>query len=439
MTNISVFGLGYVGSVLLACLADQGHPSIGVDVSATKVDMVNEGYPPVIEHGLEELLRKGLAAGNLHATQDSRKAVLESSLSFVCVGTPSNGNGSLNTSYVERVCEDIGAALAEKDGYHVIVLRSTMLPGTTEELAIPALERTSGKKSGQDFGVCFNPEFLREGTSIEDFYNPPYTIIGAQDDQTAEILKEIYADLPAPVLVVPYRVAEMVKYTNNTYHALKVTFANEIGLLCKQMNIDSHQVMDIFCMDTKLNLSASYLKPGFAFGGSCLPKDLRALLYQGRKLDAHLPLLESILPSNRLTVDTAYQMVKTTGCKKIGVLGFSFKAGTDDLRESPMVELIEQLLGKGYQVKIYDRNVNLANLQGANRAYIQKEIPHVASLMAETMEEVLEECDVIVIGNKAPAFREALTKLREDQTLIDLVRISPQTPTSNGHYQGISW
>lgn len=439
MTTVSVFGLGYVGSVLLACLADNGYNMIGVDISQTKVDMINEGYPPVIEKGLGELLKKGVLAGKVRATTDARDAVLASDASFVCVGTPSNANGSLNTDHVEKVCEDIGAALAKTNGYHIVVLRSTMLPGTTEEMAIPALERASGKKAGVNFGVCYNPEFLREGTSIEDFYNPSYTVIGAEDEKAVAMVKEIYGMLEAPALVVPFKVAEMVKYVNNSFHALKVTFANEIGALCKKMNIDSHQVMDIFTMDTKLNLSPYYLKPGFAFGGSCLPKDLRALLYHGRRLDAQLPVLEAILPSNKRQIDLAYQLIKDTGKKRVGFLGFSFKEGTDDLRESPLVELIEQLIGKGYNVRIYDRNVILANLQGSNQAYIQKEVPHVASLMADTIDEILETSEVIVVGTKSKAFENVISKINDDQVLIDLVRISGALEKLNGRYQGICW
>ncbi|RPI87330.1 MAG: nucleotide sugar dehydrogenase [Chloroflexi bacterium] len=439
MTTVSVFGLGYVGSVLIACLADSGYDMIGVDISQTKVDMINEGYPPVVEKGLGELLKNGVLAGKVRATTNAREAVLASDASFVCVGTPSNANGSLNTNHVAQVCEDIGTAMSEKDGYHIVVMRSTMLPGTTEEMAIPILEQTSGKKAGETFGVCFNPEFLREGSSIEDFYNPPYTIIGAEDEKAISMVQEIYSMLSAPVLIVPFKVAEMVKYVNNTFHALKVTFANEIGVLCKQMKIDSHQVMDIFTMDTKLNLSPYYLKPGYAFGGSCLPKDLRALLYQARRLDVQTPVLESILPSNDRQVELAYEMIKNTGKKRVGILGFSFKEGTDDLRESPLVELIEKLIGKGFDVRIYDRNVILANLQGSNQAYIEKEVPHVASLMADSIEEILDTSEIIVVGTKSKAFQDIFDRMKDDQVLIDLVRIVPSPEMLNGRYQGISW
>lgn len=439
MSNISVFGLGYVGAVSLACLADNGHKVLGVDVNPTKVNIINEGRSPIIEHGLDELLCKGVESGAIRATSDSRAAIHETDISIICVGTPSNTNGSLDLRYVERVALEIGEALATKDGYHTVVLRSTVLPGTTEEVLIPALEKTSGKKSGVDFGVCFNPEFLREGSSIKDFYNPPFTVIGADDPRVAATVQELYGMLNAPVRVVAIRVAEMVKYSCNAFHALKVTFANEIGNICKASGIDSHQVMEIFCLDTKLNLSPYYLTPGFAFGGSCLPKDLRALLYHGRHFDLSLPVLESILPSNTLQVEQAYKMVTSTGSKRVGVLGFSFKAGTDDLRESPIVELIERLIGKGYQVQVYDKNVSLANLHGANRAYIEKEIPHIAQLMTETIDEVLAGSDVIVIGNNSPEFADVRERINGRHIIVDLVRAAGKEAVSGERYHGIGW
>lgn len=437
--NISVFGLGYVGIVLAACLADNGNKVLGVDVNPTKVDIVKQGRSPIIEKGLNELVNKCLISGNLDATTDTQKAVLESDLSFVCVGTPSNGNGNIDLTYVKRVCEEIGAAIAEKTSYHVVVLRSTMLPGSTEDLVIPTLEAASGKKAGLEFGVCFNPEFLREGSSIEDFYNPPFTIIGAEDQRAAQVLTKVYSMLTAPSFQIHIQEAEMVKYVNNAFHALKVAFANEIGSICKQQGIDSHTVMDIFCQDTKLNLSPYYLKPGFAFGGSCLPKDLRALLYHSSRLDVKTPVLGSILPSNEIQVSRATQIIKQLGHKRVGILGFSFKDGTDDLRESPMVELIEYLIGKGYQVQVYDRNVSLANLHGANRAYIEKEIPHISSLMTDSIDQILQSSEIIVIGNKSAEFKDVANRLQENQYLVDLVRITNGYHSLNGQYHGINW
>jgi len=437
--KISIFGLGYVGTVSAACLAQQGHQVIGVDVNPLKVKTISSGRSPVIEQGLDELVAQMVAASHLMATTDATQAVLNSEISLICVGTPSNPNGSLDLSYVKRVCKDIGEVLSSKSDYHVIDIRSTMLPGSTECEIIPALESASGKRAGLDFGVCFNPEFLREGSSISDFNNPPYTVIGCDDEKASSIVAALYENLKALVIIVPVRVAEMVKYANNAFHALKVTFSNEIGNICKRQDIDSHQVMEIFCMDTKLNLSSYYLKPGFAFGGSCLPKDLRALLYCSRPLDVHVPVLAAILPSNGRQTEIAYEMIKQTGCKRVGVLGFSFKAGTDDLRESPIVDLIEHLIGKGYRIKVLDRNVSLANLQGANRAYIEREIPHIASLMVDSIEEILASSEVIVIGNKSSEFVDVLSKIRDDQIVIDLVRIAPDRKNLNHNYQGICW
>jgi GDP-mannose 6-dehydrogenase len=437
--KISVFGLGYVGSVSVGCLAALGHEVIGVDVNPTKVDMINAGQSPVIEAGLDALIAEGVEAGRIKAVSRASEAITASDVSLICVGTPSGDNGNLNLTYIERVCQEIGQALARKDGYHVVVVRSTMLPGSTEERVIPILERSSGHQAGRDFGVSFNPEFLREGTAVHDFHHPPFTLIGQYDGRGAEVAADLYAGVDAPLLIIPLKAAEMVKYANNAFHALKVTFANEIGNICKQQGIDSHQVMDIFCMDEKLNLSSYYLKPGFAFGGSCLPKDLRALLYHAHRLDLSLPVLEAILPSNELQVKRGFELIKKTGSKKVGVLGFSFKAGTDDLRESPLVELIETLVGKGYQVKIYDKNVSLARLHGANRAYIEREIPHIATLMCDSMGEVLAESEVIVIGNKAPEFRDVLQRARQGQIIIELVRITKDLDESAAHCQGICW
>ncbi len=439
MSSISIFGLGYVGAVSAACMADYGNRVIGVDVNPAKVEMIQEGHSPIVEKGLEALLRKGVYEGRISATTDTRAAVLESDVSLICVGTPSQANGSLDLTYVERVCEGIGMALAEKPGYHTVVLRSTVLPGTTEGVVLPILEEASGKKAYRDFGVCFNPEFLREGTAIRDYAEPPFTVIGSENEATAQTVADLYSMLDAPVMIVPIKVAEMVKYVNNAFHALKVTFANEIGNICKQQGIDSHLVMSIFCQDKKLNLSPYYLKPGFAFGGSCLPKDLRALLYHSHRHDVNPRVLDAILESNQRQIEIAYDMVKATGFKRVGVLGFSFKAGTDDLRESPVVELIERLIGKGYQVSVFDENVSLANLQGANRAYIEKEIPHIAQLMADSVDAVLEKSQVVIIGNNAPEFKNVLPRLRESQVVIDLVRAVEEPLSSDGRYEGICW
>jgi GDP-mannose 6-dehydrogenase len=435
--KLSVFGLGYVGCVSAACFAKEGHKVVGVDVNPTKVEIINRGESPIVEAGLGELMRTVVSSGSLRATTNTDEAINDTDVSLVCVGTPSNANGSLDLRYVERVCQEIGAALKTKATRHTIVIRSTMLPGTIESVVTPALETQSGKEAGRDFDVCINPEFLREGTSLKDFYAPPFTLIGADTDESAEGVRKLYEKIDAPLFVTAVKTAEMVKYVCNCFHALKVGFANEIGNVCKGLKIDSHEVMEIFCQDTKLNLSPYYLKPGFAFGGSCLPKDLRALNYKARQLDVEAPLLSSILESNRLQVARAVDMVVRTGKKRIGVLGFSFKAGTDDLRESPMVSLIETLIGKGFQLAIYDRHVSLARLFGANKEYIEREIPHISQLMRADIDAVLENADVIIVGNKAEEFREIESKLTSDQQVIDLVRLFDRT--SDESYQGICW
>lgn len=438
MAHIAVFGLGYVGAVTTAALADDGHHITGIDANPVKVEMVNAGRSPVIETGLSELMASGVAAGRIRATGDVAEGLRSADISMVCVGTPSSPNGDLDLQQVVRVCDDIGANIRAARPGHVVALRSTMLPGSTHDVVVPALERASGLRAGRDFGVCVNPEFLREGTSIRDFRDPPFTLLGTDDDIARGPMVGLYEHLDADLLVAPVRVAEMVKYTCNAFHALKVAFANEIGEICKEHQIDSHQVMDIFRHDTKLNISPAYLTPGFAFGGSCLPKDLRALTYKARRADVHAPLLESVLPSNRRQIDRAFDLVQRTARKRIGVLGFSFKAGTDDLRESPLVDLIERLIGKGYEVQVYDRNVSLANLQGANRAYIEQEIPHIASLMSDTVDEIVASSDVIVIGNGSPEFADVLDKVDDDQIVIDLVRIVDDRPSHAG-YEGIAW
>jgi GDP-mannose 6-dehydrogenase len=436
--RLSVFGLGYVGCVSAACFAKAGHHVVGVDVSSIKTDIINEGRSPIVEKGVGELLEHAVKKGKLIATTDSAKGVRESEISLVCVGTPSRPNGSLDLSFVKRVCEEIGEALRDKEAPHVVVMRSTMLPGTVESVVVPTLEKSSGKKADHHFSVCVNPEFLREGTSLKDFFAPPFTLIGADDQEVAKVVSQLYADIEAPLYVTGIRAAEMVKYACNCFHATKVSFANEIGNICKGLGIDSHEVMEVFCQDTKLNLSPYYLKPGFAFGGSCLPKDLRAMNYKAKELDVEVPLLASLLRSNRLQIERAIEMVEATGKKRIGILGFSFKAGTDDLRESPMVTLIETLIGKGMQLSIYDRDVSLARLFGANKEYIEREIPHISQLMRESVAEVVKSSDVIVIGNKAQEFSEIQSLLGPDKVIIDLVRIFDDR-VSDETYRGICW
>jgi len=440
--NIAVFGLGYVGCVSAACLAREGHRVIGVDVNPAKIEAVRQGKSPLIEPGLEMLIKAGVTAGLIKATDDAAYAVENSELVMICVGTPSHGNGSLELEYVERVCRHIGHALRSKEAYTVVVVRSTVLPGTAEERLIPLVETESHKKVGDGFGFCVNPEFLREGSAIFDFNHPPYTIIGQSDERSGELLARLYASLDAPLFRVPLGVAEMVKYASNAFHALKVVFANEVGNVCQMYGIDSHQVMDILVQDTKLNLSPYYLKPGFAFGGSCLSKDLRALLYAARQRDVRVPMLESILPSNQLQVQKAITMLLREGRRKVGVIGLSFKPNTDDLRESPAIELVERLIGKGFELYIYDREVRLSQLHGSNRAYISKVIPHIGSLMRGSLEEVVGAAETVVVTKRLSdsEMNQLHSLLQPDQTLIDLVRLDGRMLEGfEGHYRGICW
>ncbi len=438
--NVSVFGLGYVGSVSAASFAADGHGVVGVDVNPDKVASLNEGRSPIVEKGLDQLIRETAADGRLRATTSTKEAVEATDLSLICVGTPSRRNGSLDLTYLERVCEQIGEALRDKESYHVVVVRSTVLPGTTHGIVVPALERTSGKQYGTGFGVAVNPEFLREGTALHDFRNPPMTLVGHNYASDAEPTQALYSKVDAEMVTTSIRTAEMIKYASNTWHALKVCFANEVGNLCKRLDIDSHQVMDIFCRDEKLNLSSYYMKPGFAFGGSCLPKDVRAMQYRAKEVDLDMPVIQSILGSNELQIKHAIDMVVETGKKNVGLLGFSFKAGTDDLRESPIVILAEALLGKGYSLAIYDKNVSIARLVGANKDYINTQIPHLSSLLRDTVDEVIDNSDVIVVGNGSPEFAEALKRTRPGQVVIDLFRVKGVAKEEiPADYTGICW
>jgi GDP-mannose 6-dehydrogenase len=437
--KISVFGLGYVGCVTAACLARDGHTVIGVDVNPQKVELVGSGRSPVEEPGLDELVREVVKSGHLHASLDSQAAVNASDVSLICVGTPSNGNGSLKLQYVENVCCELGIALASKPDYHVVVVRSTVLPGTVEERLIPLLEQHSGRRAGIDFGVCTNPEFLREGSAINDYLHPSFVVIGELDQRSGDIVQELYQSVDAPAIRTAIRTAQMVKYTSNAFHALKVVFANEIGNLCKANGIDGQEVMEIFSQDHQLNISTAYLKPGFAFGGSCLPKDLRALLYRAKQVDIDCPLLSAVLPSNQKQVDLGIRLVEKTGHKKVGILGLSFKAGTDDLRESPAIILAETLLGRGYQVRIFDEKVQLSRLVGANKSFLEQELPHIASLMCSSIEQLASQSEVLVITNGSKTFRQVPHLMNGHQVLIDLVGIAKNKGDMQSLYEGICW
>lgn len=434
--RVNIFGLGYVGCVSAACLAGSGHSVTGIDINEAKIDLVRQGKSPIIEPRLQELLNEGIVSGRLTVEKD-RLPIAD--VSIVCVGTPSKDNGSLELVYIERVIRQIGEYMKNIASYHVVNIRSTVLPGTVETRVLPILEEASGKKVGNDFGLCMNPEFMREGTSIEDYYHPPFTVIGEWDRRSGDVVARLYEGIEAPIRRTTVRAAEMIKYACNAFHALKVSFANEIGNICKKVGVDSHEVMDIFCMDRKLNISPYYMKPGFAFGGSCLPKDLRALTYKAKTVDLDLPVLNAILNSNRQQVNIAYQMIAGTGKKKIGMFGLSFKPNSDDLRESPMVELAEKLIGKGYEVAIYDREVSLSRIFGANKQYIEQVIPHVSSLIVEKPKDFAERSEVVVVAKMSKAIEEVHEFLAEGTTVIDLVRIREEMSRKCDRYEGICW
>ena len=438
--SISVFGLGYVGSVSAACFASQGHRVIGVDVNPAKVEMVESGRSPIIEAGMNELVAEGNRACRLHATTDSTAAVLQSDISFVCVGTPSLRNGKLDLSHIEKVAREIAAALKQKDSAHTFVLRSTVLPGTVESIVLPVLEQVSGRRAGTDFTVVYNPEFMREGSAVADFLQPPYTILGGQDPSHLAPLRELYQQTPGKVFETSIAVAEMVKYLSNAFHAVKVVFANEIGTLCKHLGVDAQAATEIFTSDVRLNISPAYLSPGFAFGGSCLPKDVRALTYKAKELDLKLPMLESLLPSNSEHVERAVEAVMRTNKRRIAQLGLSFKAGTDDLRESPQVQLVKRLLGEGYEVKVWDRDVSLGRLAGSNRQYIEEVIPHIGSLLSADLEDVLGWGEVVIVGNRSVKKEDLTRHLRSDQIVIDLVNLDKALRSNRtSSYEGICW
>ncbi|MGA4530023.1 nucleotide sugar dehydrogenase [Ectopseudomonas chengduensis] len=435
--RISIFGLGYVGAVCAGCLSARGHEVIGVDVSQTKIDLINQGKSPIVEPGLAELLEAGVNSGLLRGTTDVGAAVLASELSFIAVGTPSKRNGDLDLGYMESVCKQIGAALRDKQERHTVVVRSTVLPGTVKNVVIPLIEAASGKKAGVDFGVATNPEFLRESTAIKDYDFPAMTVIGELDEQSGDLLQELYSELDAPIIRKSIEVAEMIKYTCNVWHAAKVTFANEIGNIAKAAGVDGREVMDVVCQDHKLNLSKYYMKPGFAFGGSCLPKDVRALSYRAGSLDVETPLISSLMRSNAAQVKKAFDIVTHYDKRRIGLLGLSFKAGTDDLRESPLVELAEMLIGKGYELRIFDSNVEYARVFGANKEYIESKIPHVSSLLCKELDEVVSQSDVLIIGNGEQRFAEVMNSVGDDKQIVDLMGFMAHATQANK--EGICW
>jgi GDP-mannose 6-dehydrogenase len=437
--NISIFGLGYVGAVSLACLARDGHRVIGVDIDRTKLELIAAGKTPVVEEGMVELMAEVAASGRVSVTTDVEQAVLDSQISLVCVGTPSAANGSQDQDAVLRLAEAMGRALRHKSDGHVVVMRSTLVPGTVEDVLRPIIERESGKKDGEHFHLCFQPEFLREGSSIKDYDKPPFTIVGANHDAPVQKLRELFGHLPNQFIKTSVRSAEMMKVCCNNFHALKITFANETARLCEALGVDAFEVMDLLCQDTQLNISKAYLKPGFAFGGSCLPKDLRATTYLAKQRDVELPMLNGIMASNQAHLARALDKVLATGKRRVGFIGLSFKTGTDDLRESPLVTLAEQLIGKGMQLTIYDPEVQLSQLLGANRRYIEQHLPHLGQLLEPKIEVAIESADVLVVGILTPAIADALARhVRAGQTVIDLVRL-PNRSALRGELLGLCW
>ncbi len=437
--KISIFGLGYVGAVSLACLARDGHEVTGVDIDATKLKLIGEGKSPIVESGIMELIGEVVAAGRVAVTDDPEAAIRDTELSFVCVGTPSLPNGDQDLSALRRLAEQIGTALKSKQAPHTVVIRSTVQPGTTNHEVLPLLEEHSGKKAGKDFFVCFQPEFLREGTSIKDYDNPPMTVVGASDAAAIKQLRQLFEDLPCDFIETDVRTAETLKYACNTFHALKISFANEIGRICQALGADSHRVMDLLCEDKQLNISRAYLRPGFAFGGSCLPKDLRALLYMAKRDDVDVPMLSALLPSNRIHVEHALELVLKQQERDVGVIGLSFKSGTDDLRESPMVTLVEHMIGKGLNLKIYDPEVRVSRLIGANKKYIDEAIPHIGDLMCDSVEEAVGGAKVVIVGlSDADILKEVERLATPGQYILDLVGMKNRDNVA-GEVQGICW
>ena len=433
--KISIFGLGYVGCVSIACLAENGHHVMGVDVMPHKNDLINSGKATIIEKDIDALIENNWKAGRISSTLDFQEAVRETEVSIICVGTPSDVNGHLNLNAIYETAAQIGKALKNKNEFHIAVIRSTVLPGTNQKVG-EIIAENSGKKRNKDFAVISNPEFLREGSAVKDYYNPPVTVIGTENEFAAERMIEMYKGINAPIEQTSIEIAELIKYVNNSFHALKVSFANEVGNICKKMNIDSHKLMNLFCMDKQLNLSSYYLKPGFAFGGSCLPKDLKAFNTMAHDFYLESPVLSSILDSNQNQKNQAMKMVLDQNTRKVGILGLSFKKGTDDLRYSPVVELAENLLGKGYSISIYDQNVNVSKLSGTNKVYIDKHIPHLSELITDDLEKVIGDSETIIISHDEPEFKDINTKY-PDKHFIDLVKIKDNKKTAN--YEGICW
>lgn len=437
--RISIFGIGYVGAVASACLASQGHEVTAVDINPAKVDCINAGRSPIVEPGLDEVIHAAVTAGRLRATSNVAAAVGNSQISFICVGTPSLANGDLDLTHVRRAAKAIGVALSQVQDFHLVVIRSTVLPGTTSRIVVPLLEQSSGKRAGEHFGVAVCPEFLREGNAIKDYYEAAVSVLGVDDKNSEMLLKDVMSSLHGDMVVTATATAELIKYANNAWHATKIVFANEIGVIAKAFGVDGRSVMDIVRSDNRLNISSAYMRPGFAFGGSCLPKDLRAITYQAKRLDVPCPMLDALLVSNERHIHRVLEMVRDAGSRRVGLIGLSFKPGTDDLRESPAVDLAERLFGKGYDIRIFDSNVCIERLTGANRSFIEARIPHLASLLTSDVREVAQHGDTLVIAHANHESRRLLAPLRDDQVVIDLGSYSAGERPASGRYNGICW
>ena len=434
--DISIFGLGYVGCVSLGCLAQNGHDVIGVDVNQNKVDLINCGKPTIIEKDIDKIIEEQHQKGSISATSDASEAVEKTKISIIAVGTPSTPQGHLDLKYIFKVAENIGKTIRKKDDFHVIAIRSTVLPGTCDKVA-EIVEQASGKKRNNAFAVVDNPEFLREGSAVADYYNPPLTLVGSDNKEAAEVMASLYSQLPGELIITDLKVAEIMKYVNNTYHALKISFANEVGNVCSELGIDSHKVMEIFCKDKQLNISPYYFKPGFAYGGSCLPKDLKGFQTLAHDLYVRTPVVDGIGQTNEHQIERAIEIIQRFPNKKLGFLGLSFKAGTDDLRNSPAVRVVEALLGKGADISIYDKNINLTMLTGTNKDYIDARIPHLSKLLETDLESLVTKCDVLIVNTKEAEFVELL-RTNEDKTIIDFVRIDEEL-LERSNYVGINW
>lgn len=438
--RVLTWGLGYVGTVSAACLAQLGHEVIGVEPNLSKVKMLNAGQSPVKEPGLDSLVSKTVAEGRLRATSDGISLVPWADVSLICVGTPSEADGSLMLSHLRKVAADIGGGLRHATNYHVVALRSTVFPGTARNTLGRILEEQSGRDIGRDFGVAMNPEFMRETNAVDDFYTPSYTVIGALDSQSGDRIEDLYRPIHSRVFRVSLEEAEILKLCSNAFHALKIGFANEVGRLCDEIRIDSHAVMQLICADNKLNISPAYLKPGFAFGGSCLPKDVRSLTSHARRLGVELPILEGILPSNRLQIQTARCKVLQTGARRVGVLGLSFKPNTDDLRESPIIDLIRYLWQDGIDVLVHDPDVKPEEMLGSNREYLERQLPQIGRILRSELDDVFEKAEVIIVGQKRPEFTARLKALNGNVTVLDLVRMSEDPAFINeAKYREMSW